>query len=251
MKNFFFTTILILTLTAVGFAQNLLKDEKISVIKPTLETANEQSELNDVKRFVLPKKTEIGLKLKPLNGWQSLTVKKINRKVLPQTTTYTRPDAKERFRKFAKSFINPFTYIGAGIGAGISTASNNPEEWGKKSKGFARRFGSNVARGAIERTITYSLDEAFRLDSNYYRSNSKKFSSRLGNALVSTVTARTPSGKRTLGVPFLVGNYTAHVIAVEAWFPKRFNYQDGLRNGTISIATRAGLNIFREFFFKK
>jgi len=49
----------------------------------------------------------------------------------------------------------------------------------------------------------------------------------------------------------VTGTYTAAIIANEAWYPKRYNYQDGLRDGTISLGVRFGVNLLREFVFPK
>lgn len=171
--------------------------------------------------------------------------------MLPQTTSgYTRPDAKKRFRRYVNSTIGPFALLGNGIGAGFSTASNEPEEWGKSWEGYGRRLASNVGRNAIRNTITYGLDEALKLDSHFYRSEKRDVGSRVSNALLSVVTARKPNGKRTIGAPRLIGTYTANVIAAETWFPERFSWKDGVRSGTISLGFTAAFNLFREFILK-
>lgn len=171
--------------------------------------------------------------------------------MLPQTASgYTRPDAKKRFRRYVNSTIGPFALLGNGIGAGFSTASNEPEEWGKSWEGYGRRFASNVGRNAIRNTITYGLDEALKLDSHFYRSEKRDVGSRVSNALLSVVTARKPNGKRTIGAPRLIGTYTANVVAAETWFPERFSWKDGVRSGTISLGFTAAFNLFREFILK-
>ena len=72
---------------------------------------------------------------------------------------------------------------------------------------------------------------------------------RLGDALIQNVTARTRSGKRVLSVPVIAGAYTGSIIPYETWYPSRYNYKDGLRSGTFSIARGFGINVIREFLF--
>ncbi len=168
-----------------------------------------------------------------------------------QTPTYTRPTAEKRFKRYVNNTIGPFTLLGIAASAGIQTAANEPEEWGKKAEGFGRRVASNFGRTVIRETAIYGLDEALKLDSHFYRSQKRDAGSRIKNALLSTVTARKSNGKRTIGVPRLVGTYAANVIAAETWFPKRYNYKDGLRSGTISLGINAAFNLFKEFIFKK
>lgn len=170
-----------------------------------------------------------------------------------QTTssTYVRPDAEKRFKRFVNDTVGPFAWVGIAAGAGFSTATNNPEEWERTGEGFARRFGSNVGKNVIRNTTIYAMDEALKLDSHYYRSSKKDFGSRLGNAVASTFTARTKSGKRTIGAPRIVGTYVANVVAAEAWYPRGYNWKDGMKSGTISLGVNSMINIFREFVFKK
>jgi hypothetical protein len=168
-----------------------------------------------------------------------------------QNTTYQRPDAKERFKKYLDNAVGPTAFIGPAFSATFRQIRNRPEEWQKNSTGFARRFGDSVGRNLIKQTVTYGLDEALKLDSNYYRSKKKDFKSKFSNAVVSTFTARNEKGKRVLGVPRIVGTYSSAIIANETWMPKRFDYKDGFRDASINLGTQVLFNLFREFIFKK
>jgi hypothetical protein len=181
----------------------------------------------------------------------SFTPSKRSQPAQTQTPTYTRPTAEKRFKRYVNDTIGPFTLLGIAASAGISTATNEPEEWGKKAEGFGRRVASNFGRTLIRETAIYGLDEALKLDSGFYRSQKRDVGSRVKNALLSTVTARKANGKRTIGVPRLVGTYTASIVAAETWFPARYTYKDGLQSGTISLGINAAFNLFREFIFKK
>lgn len=163
---------------------------------------------------------------------------------------YVRPDRKTRFRRYINSMVGPVS-----LGKNVATAAwgtwrNSPEEWGDNWEGFGRRFASGLGKGAIKHTAIYALDESLKLDSRFYRSTKKDFGSRLGNALISPVTARTASGKRVIGVPRLVGTYASSIIAREVWYPDRFDYKDGIRSGTISLGISAAFNVFKEFVWK-
>lgn len=165
------------------------------------------------------------------------------------STTYVRPDANARFKKYVNRTIGPTAFISPIISATFRQIRNSPEEWGGKYPGFARRVGDSVGRNLIKQTITYGLDEALKLDSNYYKSQQKSFKSKFSNAVLSSFTARNERGKRVIGVPTIVGTYSSSIIANEVWMPKRFNYKDGLKNGSISFLTRMGFNLVKEFVF--
>ncbi len=174
-----------------------------------------------------------------------------NQPTVTNQTGYSRPEANQRFKKYLNNAFGPTALIGPVFSAGFRQINNRPEEWGKNSEGFARRFGDSVARNLIKQTVTYSMDEALKLDSNYYRSSKKDFKSKFSNAVVSAFTSRNSKGKRVVGIPIIVGTYSSAIIANETWMPKRFGYRDGLRDGSISMVTRIGVNLMREFVFKK
>lgn len=165
-----------------------------------------------------------------------------------QTDLYVRPSAKKRFNYYVKNTVGLNAFAKSIASAGFTTITNNPEEWERTGEGFGRRFASNMGRNAIEQTVTYGLDETLKVNSKYYKSPKKDFGSRTKNAFLSVVTARNKEGKRVLGTPRIVGVYSSHIIAREAWFPDRYNYRDGLRSGTISLGITAAFNLFREFF---
>ncbi len=166
-------------------------------------------------------------------------------------STYVRPNAEKRFKRFVKDTVGPTAWIGIGAGAAFATASDSPKEWGRTGEGFGRRVASNLGKNVMRNTIIYGLDEAFKLDSGYYRSTKRDVGSRIGNALLSTVTARKANGKRTVGVPRIVGTFTANVAANEMWYPARYDWKDGMKRGGISLGVNAMFNLVKEFIFKK
>ena len=164
---------------------------------------------------------------------------------------YTRPNSDVRFKRYVSSIFGPFTLARQVAGAGISTWRNSPEEWGGQWEGFGKRLASNFGKNVIKQTTVYGLDEALKLDSHYYRATGKSTGAKIKNALISPVTARTPSGKRTIGVPRLVGTYGANIIARETWYPDRYDWKDGVKSGTVSLGIGAAFNLFKEFVWKK
>ena len=164
---------------------------------------------------------------------------------------YISPSAKTRRNRFIKSVVGPFALGKMVATAGISTWSNSPAEWGTKWEGFGRRAASNFGKNAIKQTTTFGLDEAFKLDSHFYRSKDKSFGARFRNALISPVTARDRGGKRVFGSPRVAAAYTSSIIAYETWYPERYNWKHGVQSGTISLGFNAAFNLFREFVWKK
>lgn len=166
------------------------------------------------------------------------------------TSTYVRPSAKKRRNDYINSVVGPFALARTVVSAGIGTARKSPEEWGGQWEGFGRRVASNLGKSAIKQTTIYALDEGFKLDSKFYRSQKRDFGSKVKNALVSPFTARKPDGKRVFGFPRIAGTYASSIIAAETWYPKRYDYKDGLRSGTVSLGLNVAFNLFKEFIKK-
>ena len=184
-----------------------------------------------------------------VNGQTTTTQTTTTQTTTTQTTTpdYVFPTADERFKRYVKDTVGPWRLLRTGAAAGIQQWRDSPEEWGQGMKGYGKRFASGLGRSAIQQTVTYGLDSALHLDTGFRRSKRDGFFPRLKDALAETVTSRTRSGKRVISAPRLVGVYTGSVIAAETWYPERYSYKDGLRQGTTTLLTNFGINVLREF----
>lgn len=163
---------------------------------------------------------------------------------------YVRAPPKERFKDYIRNVVGPYSLLGTAVFAGIFQYRDLPPEWENDSKGYARRFASALGILAINETTVYALDEAFKLDSDYYKSTKKTIKGRLQDSIVNTLMARKPDGKRVFGFPRIAGNYSSAIIADTTWYPKRFGVKDGIVDGTYSIGVDILFNIAREFLFK-
>ncbi len=170
--------------------------------------------------------------------------------IVPQQDNYVRPTADQRFKRYLNKTVGT-GLIGVGIGATFQQISNNPPEWEKTGKGFARRLGSNFGENAIQETVAYGIEETFKLDSKFYKSKKRDLGSRIKNGLLSGITARTPSGKRVFNPAPIIGTYTANMVSTQVWYPKRFSYKDGLRQGTQSVGFSIGFGLLNEFLFNR
>ena len=164
---------------------------------------------------------------------------------------YVRPTLKARWGRYVQGMVGPLALARQIGGAGISTWRNSPEEWGGTWEGFGKRVASNFGRNVIKRSVTFGIDEALKQDSHYYRSTKKDAGSKIRNAFVSLVTARNVNGKRVFSLSRPAGAYAAGIIAAETWYPARYDWKDGVRNGTISLGITAGYNLLKEFILQK
>lgn len=165
------------------------------------------------------------------------------------TQPFVFPTRRQRLSRYVKSTVGPSSFVGSAITAGIDQWRDHPDEWEQGAKGYGKRYASDFGRNAIQQTVIYGLDSALGMDTKFRKSTRKGFFPRMADALAENVTSRNRSGGRVISVPRITGVYTAQVIKYEGWFPERFNYKDGLRSGTRSLATGFAVNLLREFVF--
>jgi hypothetical protein len=164
---------------------------------------------------------------------------------------YKRLEKSERVHLYLKSMFG-YAAIGKAIAAaGISTATNTPEDWGPGWSGFGKRVANNMARNVIKNTAQFGLDEALKLDSRYIRTEGKSVKYRIGYAAISPFVARNEHGRMVVGLPRVAATFGATFIASQTWYPEQNGWRDGLRGGAISLGTTALFNMAKEFFHRK
>jgi hypothetical protein len=178
--------------------------------------------------------------------------------VLPSSATpheqpdlvYIPPTEKTKLRNYFFDAFGPYPIIGAALAAGVNQAYNTPPEWEQGSEAYGKRLGSNFAIAAVSTTTRYTLAEAFRQDTLYYRCECKGFLPRLRHAMISTFTARHASdGNRVFSFPALAAPYAGTMTAVYAWYPGRYNAKDGFRMGNYTLLGYASQNVAFEFLY--
>lgn len=226
----------------------------ISSVFVSAVAAQNFNQNNERNNYTVFERERVGKKILPSaydkNAKNIVSESKDSSAPFPQTTPYVRPTKEKRFKRYLSDSFGVPAIIGSAFGAGISQISNNPPEWKRTAGGYGRRFASSYGANMIRNTISYGLNEAFRLDNRFEKSGQKNFGKRLKHVFLASYTTRTKDGSRIPDFPHFVGTYSASVIANEAWMPDRFSYKDGLRSGTISLGTRFGVNLLREFFWK-
>lgn len=165
----------------------------------------------------------------------------------PNVNGYVRPDKNERVKRYFMSMFGPRALGKRVVTSAILTWSNSPTEWGEHWDGFGKRFASATGTSIISNTTQFGLEEAFKLDSRYYRSTGGP-GDKIKNAITSPFIARNRYGRKVFGFPHIAGTYTGTVIASETWMPARkFDWKDGLKGGTVSLGGDIVFNLIKEF----
>lgn len=109
-----------------------------------------------------------------------------------------------------RTALDPFTFGIAGISAGISQAENSYAGYGQGGAGYAKRFGAAYA-DSFNGTIIGNglLPIVFHQDPRYFRKGSGGFWARTLHATLSTVRAKSDSGKWMPNYSNLLGNLAA------------------------------------------
>jgi hypothetical protein len=164
--------------------------------------------------------------------------------------SYTRPTERIKVRNYLFDTFGPYPIAGAVLMGATDQAGKAPPEWGPGAGAYGERVGSDFGIAMVTTTTRYALAEAFREDTLYYRCQCQGVLRRLGHALISTVTARRgDDGHRQLSFPSLIAPYAGSMAAVYAWYPDRYNAEDGFRMGNYTLLMFAGENILREFIY--
>lgn len=153
----------------------------------------------------------------------------------------------ERLTGAGYAFAGPSTLVYTAIRAGINQAWHRPREWKQDPAGLGWRSGSIYAEQVIGETFEQSVSYMRHEDNRYFVSGEHNFVRRLGYALASTVLARHDDGHRGLSFSVIGGAATGAFIS-RAWQPRSTTTAgDAAVSIGLVMATRAGLNIVREF----
>ena len=161
--------------------------------------------------------------------------------------TYAFPDSHQQFHNYLYSTFGPPAFIASAVGAGLDQRKPAPPEWDSGAQGYAERYGWRFGMQLVSQTTAYSLGALTHEDVAYHRCACAGLFPRTSHAFVSTLTARTSSGKTVFSVPALVSPYAGSFTALNAWYPARYEPADALRIGSMSFVFKAAGNLIGEF----
>lgn len=167
----------------------------------------------------------------------------------PNANGYVRPDSHDRVSRYLLNMFGPKALAKRVFTSAVLTWSNSPTEWGEHWDGFGKRFASATGTSIVNHTTQFGLEEAFRLDSGYYHGKGGA-GDKIKNAITSPFVARDKHGRKVFGFPHVVGTYTGTIVASETWMPRKFDWRDGLKGGTLSLGADIVFNLVKEFIHK-
>ena len=125
--------------------------------------------------------------------------------------------------------------------------SNTPPEWGDGADGYGKRFASDFARTWMRRGMESAGAAALGQDPRYIRCPCEGPWKRIAHAMSQSILTYNNDGERVFGYARVGSRYAASMIET-TWFPDRYSWKDGFREGSQSFVTVGVFNIAREFW---
>lgn len=155
----------------------------------------------------------------------------------------------EKFKLFMRNSVSGSALLGALTGAGFSQARDSPHGYGQGGEGYAKRFGSGMARNASSQFFgTFVLASAFHQDPRFFVRSDSSFKAAVEHSVRRVFITRSDSGQEVTNWSGLLGPLLAEGLA-NAYMPpdaqtagKTFE-----RYGT-DIGVHAATNVLRQYW---
>ncbi len=127
----------------------------------------------------------------------------------------------QKFRLMARTLIDPFTFVAAGIQAGLGQAQDSFPAYGQGGTGFAKRYGAAFADSADSNFFSnFVYPSIFKQDPRYFRiGEGNTIKQRIWWGIRSEFVARKDSGGYTVHYSNILGAITAGTIS-NAYYPQ-------------------------------
>ena len=158
---------------------------------------------------------------------------------------------KLKFQLAWKSVIDPFTFVGVAVVAGIDQAADQFGAYGQGMEGYAKRYGAAygnvVASTFIGSAILPSL---FKQDPRYFYKGTGSTKSRILYALGNAVICKGDNKKWQFNYSEVIGAFATGAISY-TYYPEADRNGVIWENGLIKLGESAIAGIFQEFVLRK
>jgi hypothetical protein len=122
--------------------------------------------------------------------------------------------AGQKFQIGWKTLVDPVTFLGIGISAGIQQARNNYPEFGQGVEGYAKRFGAQYANRVSGVMIHHAIVQAaFHQDPRYFYKGTGSFGSRVAYAIATAFVCKGDNGRWQPDYSDVIGGAAASQIS--------------------------------------
>lgn len=166
---------------------------------------------------------------------------------------------KEKFKLAARQAYDPFTFVSAGLTAGVGQAQNSFPAYGQGAAGFGKRYGAAFADNSTSNMFSnFVYPVLLKQDPRYFRLNEGTIKHRIGYSLLQEFSAKTDKGTRQFNFSNVFGALTTGSISNAYYPPDDRGFGLTMSRAGISLlyGTLGGLavefwpDIDRKFFHK-
>lgn len=126
---------------------------------------------------------------------------------------------RQKFHLTVKQITDPFTFVAAGLQAGLGQATDEFSGYGQGAAGYGKRYGATFADEAASQFFgDFFYPVLFREDPRYFRSGEGKLKHRIGYALSQEFVCHTDAGGRSFNWSTALGALSAGAIS-NAYYP--------------------------------
>jgi hypothetical protein len=169
--------------------------------------------------------------------------------------TYLRNPAplntKQKFRLAWKTAVDPVTFLGAGVYAGIEQAGDRYPEFGQGAAGYAKRYATGYADAVSGIFIGNAiLPSLFKQDPRYFYKGTGTFRSRFLYALASSVICKGDNRRWQPNYSFVLGSIAVGGIST-LYLPSNHGTSYIFQNALIRIGQGSLGGVLQEFIIPR
>ncbi len=147
--------------------------------------------------------------------------------------------AKDKFRVFVQSTLDPMSLVSVSFDAGIDQWSHRDPGFGRGTSSYAKRFGADWADQTSWRfLVSFAYPALFSEDPHYYRLGQGSFKKRLAHASTHVFIAHHDDGRAMFNYSEILGSSSAIAIS--------HLYHPGSHQGIGSVAQQTGFVIVQD-----
>ncbi|MGC1781944.1 MAG: carboxypeptidase-like regulatory domain-containing protein [Acidobacteriaceae bacterium] len=159
---------------------------------------------------------------------------------------------KQKFHLAWRSSIDPVTFLGAGVVAGIQQWDDDFNGYGQGAQGYAKRFGAAYADGFSGVMLGGAVFPALlHQDPRYFYKGTGSIRSRALYAISTVVICKGDNGRWQPNYSSVLGTFSAAGISNFYYPPENRGFQLTIDNALIGTASGAVGALLQEFVIKK
>jgi hypothetical protein len=161
----------------------------------------------------------------------------------------------QKFKLFVDNSISLHALAESSLRAAINQAADSPHGFGQGGDGYAKRFGSSMARGASSNFFgTFLLASALHQDPRFFPERDPTFGRSVKYSVQRVFVTRDDEGRDVTNWSGLVGPLMSEGLANAYWPEQDRTAGQTFQRYGVDLAVRLGENMLREYwpvFFKR